>query len=69
MVNVGGATEVEAREKKERAIDAVEATKAAIRGGVVPGGETIYLGIDDCLQPENEGEEYAYRIKVPLRPI
>lgn len=62
VVNVGGHTEVEARERKERAIDAVEATKSAIKGGVVPGGETVYLAIDDCLKAQNEYEDYAYRI-------
>lgn len=43
VINVGGATEVEMREKKERVLDAVYATKAAIEGGVVVGGEVIFL--------------------------
>ncbi len=38
VVNVGAATEVELKERKERVIDAVAATKAAIEEGVVPGG-------------------------------
>lgn len=38
VINVGAATEVEMKEKKERVIDAVAATKAAIEEGVVPGG-------------------------------
>lgn len=38
VINVGAATEVELKEKKERVIDAVAATKAAIEEGVVPGG-------------------------------
>ena len=62
VVNVGGHTEVETREKKERAIDAVMATKAAMDSGIVPGGETIYLHILDVLKPTNENEDYAYRI-------
>ena len=40
QINVGAATEVELNEKKERVKDAVEATKAAIEEGIVPGGET-----------------------------
>jgi chaperonin GroEL len=38
VINVGAATEIEMKEKKERVIDAVAATKAAIEEGVVPGG-------------------------------
>jgi len=38
VINVGAATEIELKEKKERVIDAVAATKAAIEEGVVPGG-------------------------------
>jgi chaperonin GroEL len=60
---VGAQTEAEAREKKERAEDAVLATHAAIQGGIVPGGEVIYLDSSIVLSsPTNENEEYAYRI-------
>ena len=38
VINVGAATELEMKEKKERVIDAVAATKAAIEEGVGPGG-------------------------------
>ena len=38
VINVGAATEIELKDKKERVIDAVAATKAAIEEGVVPGG-------------------------------
>ncbi len=43
VINVGAATEVEMKEKKERVIDAVAATKAAIEEGIVPGGEVALL--------------------------
>ena len=43
VINVGAATEVELNEKKERVIDAVGATKAAVEEGIVPGGETALL--------------------------
>lgn len=62
VINVGAHTEAEHREKKERAIDAVEATRSAIEGGIVAGGETIYLNIKNVLKPTSESEEYAYRI-------
>lgn len=43
VINVGAVTEIEMKEKKERVIDAVAATKAAIEEGVVPGGGTTLL--------------------------
>ncbi|MDO8576991.1 MAG: chaperonin GroEL [Candidatus Daviesbacteria bacterium] len=43
VINVGAATEVELKEKKERVIDAVAATKAAIAEGIVAGGEIALL--------------------------
>lgn len=43
VVNVGAATEIELKEKKERVIDAVAATKAAIEEGIVAGGEVAFL--------------------------
>ncbi len=43
VINVGAATEVELKEKKERVIDAVAATKAAIEEGIVPGGEIALI--------------------------
>jgi chaperonin GroEL len=45
VIKVGGATEVEMRERKERVEDAVEATKTATRSGVVAGGEITLLNI------------------------
>lgn len=38
VINVGAATEIELKEKKERVLDAVAATKAAVEEGIVPGG-------------------------------
>lgn len=43
VINVGANSEVEMREKKERVIDAISATKAAMDEGIVPGGETALL--------------------------
>lgn len=45
VINVGAATEVEMKDKKERVIDAVAATKAALEEGIVPGGEVALLDI------------------------
>ena len=43
VINVGAATEIEMKEKKERVIDAVAATKAALEEGIVPGGGVTLL--------------------------
>jgi chaperonin GroEL len=58
VINVGAATEVELKEKKERVIDAVAATKAAIEEGIVPGGEIALLRVAKVLEGvKAEGEE------------
>ena len=43
MLNVGAKTEIELNEKLDRVDDALNATRAAIEEGVVPGGGTIFL--------------------------
>lgn len=43
IINVGAPSEMEMREKKERCIDAIEATKAAVDEGIIAGGEIAYL--------------------------
>lgn len=60
VINVGAATEVEMKEKKERVIDAVAATKAAIEEGIVPGGEVALLRaakVLDALKADNDEEK------------
>ncbi|MBI2011434.1 chaperonin GroEL [Candidatus Daviesbacteria bacterium] len=49
VINVGAATELEMKEKKERVIDAVAATKAAIEEGIVAGGEIALLRVAKTL--------------------
>ncbi len=58
VISVGAATEVEMKEKKERVIDAVAATKAAIEEGIVPGGEVALLRAAKVLKNvKAEGDE------------
>ena len=52
VINVGAATEVEMKEKKERVIDAVAATKAALEEGVVAGGGVVLLEAIKVLDPK-----------------
>lgn len=43
VIKVGGATEMEMKERLERVKDSLAATKAAVKKGIVPGGEVVYL--------------------------
>ena len=43
VIKVGGATEVEVKERKDRVDDALNATRAAVEQGIVPGGGTAHL--------------------------
>ncbi len=45
VINIGAATEVELKDRKERVTDAVAATKAALEEGIVPGGAVALLSI------------------------
>lgn len=57
VINVGAATESEMKEKKARVEDALNATRAAVEEGVVPGGGVAYIRAIDALETlENELE-------------
>ena len=43
VIRVGGATEIEVKEKRDRVEDAMNATRAAVEEGIVPGGGTALL--------------------------
>ena len=43
VIRVGGATELEVKERKDRVDDAVHATRAAVEEGIVPGGGVALL--------------------------
>jgi chaperonin GroEL len=50
VISVGGMTEIEMKERRERVIDAVAALRAAMRSGIVAGGETVYLTVRDSIK-------------------
>jgi chaperonin GroEL len=64
VVNVGAATEVELKEKKERVTDAVQATKAAIEEGFVVGGEVALLRTRQALDELDVGGDEAVGVKI-----
>lgn len=55
VVNVGAATEIEMKDRKERVNDAIAATKAALEEGIVPGGGVALLRARQVLQRVKEG--------------
>ncbi|MDR1391391.1 MAG: chaperonin GroEL [Holosporales bacterium] len=77
VIRVGGATEVEVKEKKDRVDDAMHATKAAIEEGVVPGGGVALLrSIDklDSIKSKNEDQKIGidiirHALMAPARQI
>ena len=61
IIHVGGNTESEMREKKDRVDDALHATKAAIEEGIVPGGGTALLQARDCFEHDGSiGAQIVY---------
>ncbi|MBI5127491.1 chaperonin GroEL [Candidatus Roizmanbacteria bacterium] len=56
VINVGAATEIEMKDRKERAIDAVAATKAALEEGIVPGGAVALLNISQKMSSDKLGK-------------
>ena len=77
QLNVGAASEVEMKEKKDRVDDALSATRAAIEEGIVPGGGVMYIRAQKALEGlkgENEDEQTGIEIvrraiEEPLRQI
>lgn len=61
VIRVGGATETEMKERLERVKDSVAATKAAVKKGIVPGGEVIYLTIREKLDKTNLAQNILYK--------
>ena len=57
IVHVGGNTETEMKETKDRVDDALNATKAAIEEGIVPGGGTALLYAKDAIEGDSIGAE------------
>ncbi|WP_284177603.1 chaperonin GroEL [Rhabdaerophilum sp. SD176] len=65
VIRVGGSTEIEVKEKKDRVDDALNATRAAVEEGVLPGGGVALLraaGAIGKLKPANEDQKIGIEI-------
>ena len=60
IIHVGGNTETEMREKKDRVDDALHATKAAIEEGIVPGGGKALLAAREGIDVNTRGGKIVY---------
>ncbi|MCL2716356.1 MAG: chaperonin GroEL [Alphaproteobacteria bacterium] len=65
VIRVGGATEVEVKERKDRVDDALHATRAAVEEGILPGGGVALLRATEKLKnlrTQNEGQKHGIEI-------
>ncbi|MEM1194739.1 MAG: chaperonin GroEL, partial [Pseudomonadota bacterium] len=77
VIKVGGATEVEVKERKDRVDDALHATRAAVEEGIVPGGGTALLyatksldGLEGANDDQTRGIDIVRRaLQSPVRQI
>lgn len=78
VIKVGGASEVEVSEKKDRVNDALNATRAAVEEGIVAGGGSALLHASSALKSDNSADNFDQRVgaqiveaalRVPARAI
>ena len=70
IIRVGADSKVELKEKKDRIEDAIYATKAALKEGIVPGGGIALFNASEKIEPTNVGEEALLEaIKSPFKTI
>ena len=70
IIYVGADSKVELKEKKDRVEDAIYATKAAYKEGIVAGGGVALLNASTIIKPKNKGEEVLLEaIKAPYHTI
>jgi chaperonin GroEL len=70
VIKVGGATEIEVKEKKDRVEDALNATRAAVEEGIVPGGGVALLRAKKAVgKIHNENSDVQAGINIVLKAI
>ena len=76
VIKVGGATEVEVKERKDRVDDALNATRAAVEEGIVPGGGVMLLRATKAITVKGENDDQDAGINIirkalqaPIRQI
>ncbi|WP_434053339.1 MAG: chaperonin GroEL [Roseibium sp.] len=70
VIRVGGATEIEVKEKKDRVDDALNATRAAVEEGIVPGGGAALLRAKKAVSAlSSDNADIEAGIKIVLRAL
>ena len=69
VIKVGGATEDEVKEKKDRVDDALNATRAAVEEGIVPGGGVALLWASKTLKTKGDNEDQEAGINIVRKAL
>jgi len=69
IIKVGAASKVELKEKKDRVEDAIYATKAALKEGIVPGGGVALLNASQKIKTDKAGEVLLGALSAPYETI
>ena len=69
VIKVGGATEVEVKERKDRVDDALHATRAAVEEGIVPGGGVMLLRASHVLNVQGDNEDQNAGVQIVRRAL
>src|SRR5690606_36626573 len=69
VIRVGGSTEVEVKERKDRVDDALNATRAAVEEGIVPGGGVALLRASSALTVKGENPDQQAGINIVRRAL
>ncbi|MCO5072643.1 MAG: chaperonin GroEL [Rhizobiaceae bacterium] len=69
VIRVGGATEVEVKERKDRVDDALNATRAAVEEGIVPGGGTALLRASAAVKAKGENADQDAGVNIVRRAL
>jgi len=69
VIKVGGATEVEVKEKKDRVDDALNATRAAVEEGIVPGGGVALLWAAKSLKTKGDNNDQESGVNIVRRAL
>ena len=69
MIKVGGSSEVEVKERKDRVDDALNATRAAVEEGIVPGGGVALLWASKALKVKSDNEDQEAGINIIRRAL
>jgi chaperonin GroEL len=69
VIKVGGSSEIEVKERKDRVDDALNATRAAVEEGIVPGGGVALLWASRSIETKGENEDQEAGINIVRRAL